>query len=438
MPHHGLDLVDPDEPFSVADFAGHVASVLPAIAASGGLAILVGGTGFYLRAVARGIDLAALPFDREVRRGIEADLAELGLPALSRARLVAIAPTLARASTCAIRGASSRALEIATLQGDRATAGAARLRRARVAGSGWSSPTRPIARGSRRGPGPSSMPGSSRRRGRSASGTTRPCRPSAPSATPSRGRSWTARSTGRPRSRATPRGTSSSRSASGRGSGESRRSSGGTHPRRIRCPRRSRSRSGSSIADAALHEARGPGRPRAARRLAGAPAAPRADGGGREPRAGRDGSGRGPGPGVVVRGAVVRVAHRRRPGRGRRGRHRRSAAGPVLGHARHAPPVGRGRLPARRRRPWPARDMASPRVVPVLRRHRSRDGSPDRGDRRDPRRWPASDPGPSRCRDRRAPRPEAGREPRVQLGHVPEAGGDARPPVPGPWARGPT
>src|SRR6185369_8756951 len=49
--HHGLDLVDPDKPFSVADFAAHVAEILPPLAARGGLAILAGGTGFYLRAI---------------------------------------------------------------------------------------------------------------------------------------------------------------------------------------------------------------------------------------------------------------------------------------------------------------------------------------------------------------------------------------------------
>lgn len=118
VPHHGLDLVNPDEPFSVGDFAAHVAGVLPGIASAGGLAILAGGTGFYLRAVARGIDLAALPFDRAVRREIETDLAELGLPTMS-ARLVGMAPTLA--STVDLRNPRrvSRALEMAMLQGDR-------------------------------------------------------------------------------------------------------------------------------------------------------------------------------------------------------------------------------------------------------------------------------------------------------------------------------
>ena len=53
VPHHGLDLVDPDAPFTVADFADHARGGLADIGTRGGLAILVGGTGLYLRAVAR-------------------------------------------------------------------------------------------------------------------------------------------------------------------------------------------------------------------------------------------------------------------------------------------------------------------------------------------------------------------------------------------------
>ena len=68
IPHHGLDLVEPDEPFSVADFAAHAQQALAEIAARGGLAILVGGTGLYLRAVARGLTRDALPSDADERR----------------------------------------------------------------------------------------------------------------------------------------------------------------------------------------------------------------------------------------------------------------------------------------------------------------------------------------------------------------------------------
>ena len=61
--HHGLDLVDPDQPFSVADFVAHARGALAGIDRAGGVAILAGGTGLYLRAVARGLDTDALPSD---------------------------------------------------------------------------------------------------------------------------------------------------------------------------------------------------------------------------------------------------------------------------------------------------------------------------------------------------------------------------------------
>jgi len=74
IPHHGLDLVDPDAPFSVADFVDHASASLARIAGRGGLAILVGGTGLYLRAIARGLDTEALPSDAVVRARIEDEL----------------------------------------------------------------------------------------------------------------------------------------------------------------------------------------------------------------------------------------------------------------------------------------------------------------------------------------------------------------------------
>ena len=49
--HHGLDLVDPDEPFSVAQFRTHALAALEDLGARAGVGILAGGTGFWLRAV---------------------------------------------------------------------------------------------------------------------------------------------------------------------------------------------------------------------------------------------------------------------------------------------------------------------------------------------------------------------------------------------------
>jgi tRNA dimethylallyltransferase len=117
VPHHGLDLADPDERFSVADFAAHVAGVLPAIAARRGVAVLVGGTGFWLGAIADGMDLDALPWDPHVRAALEVDLAAEGLGTLV-ARLREVAPGLAARVDLRNPRRVLRALEIATLRGD--------------------------------------------------------------------------------------------------------------------------------------------------------------------------------------------------------------------------------------------------------------------------------------------------------------------------------
>ena len=117
VPHHGLDLVDPDEPFTVVDFADHAHEILTELGARDGVAVLVGGTGLYLRAVARGLDTRALPRDPEVRAALERDLKADGLPALVD-RLVAIAPGRASRLDLANPRRVVRALEIATLRGD--------------------------------------------------------------------------------------------------------------------------------------------------------------------------------------------------------------------------------------------------------------------------------------------------------------------------------
>jgi tRNA dimethylallyltransferase len=116
--HHGLDLVEPDAAFSLADFAAHAATALDGIAARGGVAILAGGTGLYLRAVARGIATDALPADPDLRARLEAEFLAVGLDPLVE-RLRSIAPD--RAATVDVRNPRRvvRALEIAALDGGR-------------------------------------------------------------------------------------------------------------------------------------------------------------------------------------------------------------------------------------------------------------------------------------------------------------------------------
>lgn len=55
VPHHLLDIVDPTERYSAAAFARDAAAVIRGITARGRLPLLVGGTGFYYRAVTRGL-----------------------------------------------------------------------------------------------------------------------------------------------------------------------------------------------------------------------------------------------------------------------------------------------------------------------------------------------------------------------------------------------
>ena len=115
--HHGLDLVEPDEPFSVADFVTHTETVLTDLAARGGIAILAGGTGLYLRAVTRRLDPRSLPSDPALRARLRGELVSHGLPA-SVERLRALAPAAAARIDLANPRRVERALEIATLRGD--------------------------------------------------------------------------------------------------------------------------------------------------------------------------------------------------------------------------------------------------------------------------------------------------------------------------------
>jgi tRNA dimethylallyltransferase len=80
--HHCLDLVEPDQPITASDYRRAAMAALRAIAARGGLALLVGGTGLYLRTIARGLPLERSGSDARVRAALEARHAEAGLEAL--------------------------------------------------------------------------------------------------------------------------------------------------------------------------------------------------------------------------------------------------------------------------------------------------------------------------------------------------------------------
>jgi len=76
VPHHLLDVVDPDQPFSAADYARLARQALVGIAARGRLSLVVGGTGLYLRALLDGL-FEGPARDPDLRRRLEA-IAERG------------------------------------------------------------------------------------------------------------------------------------------------------------------------------------------------------------------------------------------------------------------------------------------------------------------------------------------------------------------------
>ncbi|HEY7331956.1 MAG TPA: tRNA (adenosine(37)-N6)-dimethylallyltransferase MiaA [Candidatus Limnocylindria bacterium] len=94
VPHHLLDLVDPDEPFTLADWLAAARAVVPQVAARGRLPLLVGGTGLYVTALVDGYALPGGPPSPEVRRRLVEEMDAEGLAPLAE-RLRRDAPQVA-------------------------------------------------------------------------------------------------------------------------------------------------------------------------------------------------------------------------------------------------------------------------------------------------------------------------------------------------------
>ena len=70
VPHHLIDVVDPDEPFTAAEYARRARAAVADIAARGRRPLIVGGSGLYLRALLTGL-FAGPSRDEALRRRLE-------------------------------------------------------------------------------------------------------------------------------------------------------------------------------------------------------------------------------------------------------------------------------------------------------------------------------------------------------------------------------
>lgn len=109
-PHHLIDILDPDEDFSLAQYVALARATIDDIRARGRVPILAGGTPLYVNAVVEGWRVPVAPPDREFRAALEAEAAAVGLAQLE-ARLAAVDPVAAARSAGNLRRII-RALEV--------------------------------------------------------------------------------------------------------------------------------------------------------------------------------------------------------------------------------------------------------------------------------------------------------------------------------------
>ncbi len=115
VPHHLIDIIDPTESYSVAQFRADTLRLMADISARGKLPLLVGGTMMYFKGLTDGLD--DLPAaDPQLRAEIEAEAARIGWPGMHE-KLRALDPVTAERLAPNDAQRINRALEITELAG---------------------------------------------------------------------------------------------------------------------------------------------------------------------------------------------------------------------------------------------------------------------------------------------------------------------------------
>ena len=121
VPHHMIDVADPDEIFTAADFVEQAADAVRRVTARGRIPILACGTPMYYKALEGKMLSSGLPCDEKIRAEVKREIAERGSPAMHEELRRADPETAARVHpNDAYRIA--RALELYRMTGKNATA----------------------------------------------------------------------------------------------------------------------------------------------------------------------------------------------------------------------------------------------------------------------------------------------------------------------------
>jgi tRNA dimethylallyltransferase len=115
VPHHLLDLIDPDQAYSTGQWRAAAIRAIAEIMGRGKTPLLVGGTMLYYRSLVSGLDELP-PADPALRAAIDAEAAQRGWPAL-HAELQQVDPVTARRVPPGDPQRIQRALEVFRLTG---------------------------------------------------------------------------------------------------------------------------------------------------------------------------------------------------------------------------------------------------------------------------------------------------------------------------------
>lgn len=114
--HHMLDIIDPQESFSVARYVDAASACVDDILARGKVPVIVGGTGLYIESLIRGRDFPAAPADPLVRDSLSSEYERIGGAAF-REKLAKIDPERAEKLADGDKRRLIRAMEVYEISG---------------------------------------------------------------------------------------------------------------------------------------------------------------------------------------------------------------------------------------------------------------------------------------------------------------------------------